>query len=223
MKFVYPDIEKVFDTNCEGRINTIIIENPDLLYNLILDLNNQLVGKDGKAVLSKDNIPIEISKNLELIDRFIPFELNTKALMTRITNDLEKKALSDENYAETVKLIGMIDSYLTGLTFDSLCDIAFSKVKIESVIKSAGVYICDEYDSLCERIIDYFELVNEYIGDKLFITLNMRSLLNDREAGLFLETVLAHNYNVIMIENKEYTLLPLEKRAIIDNDKCVIC
>ena len=51
MKFVYPDIDCVFDTEIE-RINTIVIENPRLLCAMISDLQTQLAGGEGRAVLS---------------------------------------------------------------------------------------------------------------------------------------------------------------------------
>ena len=53
MKLVYPDIDCVFDTQID-KINTIVIENPHLLCALISDLQTQLAGGEGRAVLSAD-------------------------------------------------------------------------------------------------------------------------------------------------------------------------
>ena len=69
-------------------------------------------------------------------------------------------------------------------------------------------------------LLDYMELVREFDHDKLFITVNLRSYYNDETILKFMETVLAHDYKVFMIENKDYPVLAKEKRRIVDEDLC---
>lgn len=221
MKFVYPDIDWVFDTENE-KINTLVIENPPLLLSLLTDIQTQTEGLDGRAVLSDNNRILPISKNLELLDRFVPFDLNTKSLVTKINAELEKRAVSDDRYAETNELLGSIDSFLQRLSFDFSCNIDFTKVNIGTLIRSSGVEICDDYDSLPEKIIDYFELVNEFLGRKLFITLNFRSFVRDAETELFMKTCLNHGFDLLMIENRDCERLKYENRLIVDKDLCII-
>ncbi|MGN1348680.1 MAG: type II-A CRISPR-associated protein Csn2 [Acutalibacteraceae bacterium] len=221
MKFVFPEIDCVFDTDC-GIVNTLVIENQKLMYSLIDDIQKQLTGSDGRSVLSEGDKILSIDKKLELLDRFIPFDLNSKALISKITADLEKKAISDEWYSRTCEFIGIMQSLLSNLAFDYSCNIEFSKIGIGSVIKAYGIEICDDYDSLGEKIIDYFELVHEFIGKKLFVTVNLRSYISDKEAELFMQTALSHQFNVLMIENCEHKRLSFEKRLIVDADLCLI-
>ena len=95
-------------------------------------------------------------------------------------------------------------------------------MQIGSIIKAAGVEICDDYESLGEKLIDYFQLVNELLGRKLFVTLNLRSFFTAKEAQLFMKTVASHQFDVIMIESFEHQRLEEEKRLIIDADLCLI-
>ena len=155
MKFVYPGIDYIFDTQSE-KVNTLIIENQSLFYKLIVDLNNQLFGLDGLSVVSLNDKELVISKNVELLDRFVPFNLNPKTLITKISAELENKAVSDDYYEKTAELMGEIERYLLDLSFDFFCDIQFAKVNIGAIIKASGVEVNDNYDSLSERIIDYF-------------------------------------------------------------------
>ena len=97
------------------------------------------------------------------------------------------------------------------------------RLNVASLIKASDIRFDDEYDSLCEKIVDYMELVREYIGDKCFFTLNLRSLISDAEAELLMKTLLDHEYHCIMIENCERKRSSLEKRTIIDEDLCEIC
>ena len=81
----------------------------------------------------------------------------------------------------------------------------------------------EDYDSLSEKLVDYFELVEKYDRKKLFIIYGMRSFVADKEMELFLETVLQHGYNVLMIESGERDRLPSESRYIVDSSLCEIC
>ena len=79
------------------------------------------------------------------------------------------------------------------------------------------------YESLAEKILDYFELVEEYDKKKLFIMVNLRSYLSDEEMKMFMRDVLARKIQVLLIESSERSVLDEEKRYIVDADLCVIC
>ena len=221
MTFVYPDIDCVFDTGGE-MISTLIIENQPLLRTLLTDLRQQISGLDGRSVLSEGDKILPPGKHLELLDRFVPFDLNTRSLLTKIVSELEKRAVSEEYYAETITFLGDTERFLTDLSFDFPVDLTFSKISAGSLIKAAGVEICDDYDSLGEKIIDYFQMVRDLVGSKLFITVNLRSYLTDEETGFFMKTVASHQFDVIMIESTEHVRLPAECRRVVDADLCLI-
>lgn len=222
MKFVYPEIGKVFDTDI-GKINTLVIENQALLINLLSDIYGQIEGIDGKSVLSDNKGILPMSKFAELLTQFVPFELSKKTLISKISTLLEKKAVAEDMYLETVELLSSIERYLSKLSFDFNCNPIFQKISINSLIKASGVELNEAYDSLGEKILDYFELVREFDHDKLFITFNLRSFLSDSEAQLFIGDILRREINLIMIESSEHKLLSCENRLLIDSDLCEIC
>lgn len=55
-------------------------------------------------------------------------------------------------------------------------NIGFSKINLESLIKSAGIEVESVYDNLGEKILDYFELVSVYDSKKLFVLVNFKKL-----------------------------------------------
>lgn len=223
MKFVYPDISMIFDTE-DDRINTIIIENANLFCDVLNDIQRQISGMDGISVVSQKNVPSNMSKKVELLDRFVPFEINSKSLISKISTEIEKNALDGERYHDTVELLGRISEFLNQLTFDFNCDIVFQKMDIGSIIKACAPSILDEYQSLAEKLLDYFAMITEFIGEKLFITVNLRSYLSDAETELFMQSVRAHGYHLVMIESAERVKLSSEKRLIIDQDLCeIVC
>lgn len=86
-------------------------------------------------------------------------------------------------------------------------------MSIESLIKATGPEIADDYDSLSEKLIDYFELVKEYDRNKLFVLLNLRSFLAIEELQTFINEVLMRNIQILLIDSREYPLL--EKKSDI--------
>lgn len=221
MKFIYPEIANVFDTDIP-YVNALIIENQPMLVRMLNDIQSQIEGADGYSVLSNGNKQLQISKNLELLSRFIPFEINQKALVNKVVSNLEKTAVSGEFYEKTVELLSSIERYLYDISFSFVGDIDFTKVSIGPLLKAVGVEFADTYDSISEKILDYIELVTEYDAKKLFILLNFRSFISDNEAKLFFDSILSHGYHVLMIENTEYPRLDNEKRFIVDADLCEI-
>ena len=222
MKYLFPEINNVFDTEID-KVNTIIIENPQLFFDVISDIAYQIDGADGKSVLSKDNTVIRFDKNCDLLDRFVPFSFNQKALITKIASSLEKRANDGENYIKLEELLASIERFFYDISIDMSGDIEFNHMTASSLIKASEFRLNDDYDSLAEKIIDYMELVKEYLGEKLFVTVGLRSFLSDNEAELFLQTILQHGFHCIMIESFLKEKLMNEKRYIIDEDLCEIC
>jgi CRISPR type II-A-associated protein Csn2 len=222
MKYAYPEIGGYFDFD-DGMIHSIVIENPDFFYHLLSDFQAQMDGYGGKGVVSVSDTPVELSKYVEVLDAFVPFEMNRKSLLTKITAALEKNAVNPAHYEKTMQFLRDAELYLDQIAFDFPCDIVFPKLSIGTLLKSVAPQLRDEKTSLCEKVLDYFELVCEFDRPKLFVLVNFRSYVNDRDLELFAKTVILHGYNVLMIESAEKRKLEIEKRRIIDEDLCEIC
>ncbi len=222
MKFAYPSINYVFDTEIK-KVNTLIIENQSLLCSLLEDIQNQLSGYDGKSVLSVNTTIKDMNKNLELISQFVPFDINQRTLLNKIYSELEKIAVNEEHFSKTAKLISDIESYFISLSFECPANLSFANCNIGSFIKAISPTITDDFTSLGEKIIDYMELVTDLIKqEKLFVFLNLRSFISDEQAELFMCTVLSHGLHCLMIESSERAKLAPENRVLVDVDLCEV-
>ncbi len=219
--FVHPEINYLFDTEIQ-QVQTIIIENQAFFLKLLTQINEQIEDFDGKCVLSENDSPIPFAKNAEILDRFVPFDINRKPLLTKIATALEKVAMVAEKNNKTMRILAQLENYLDEIAFLSDCSITFPKLSVSGIIKSASPELPDDYDSLGEKILDYMELVREFDRRKLFFTVNLRSYLSDNDAELFMKSVISHGFHLIMLENKEYGCSEYEKRLIIDSDLCEI-
>lgn len=222
MKIVFDGIDAVFETGGDFCWS-IIVENQKKMYEIIADLNSQLEGNEGKAVLSEDNKLIRIDKKLELLSQFIPFDLNKKTLINKITSKMLETALQADFFLQTQELISLWEKLCLDLSLQFPGDIGFAKISAESLFKSAGIELENEYEHLTEKLLDYFELVEEYEGKKLFILLNLRTFITDDEMEVFLENIIQRGYQVIFLENVARASLNHENRFIVDADLCNIC
>ena len=93
----------------------------------------------------------------------------------------------------------------------------------ETLIKAAGICVDDDYDNLGEQLLDYFELVQEYDGKKLFILVNLRSYLSDADMNLFLQNIIERHIQILILESSEHPILECECRHIVDADFCILC
>ena len=164
-----------------------------------------------------------MSKYAELITQFTPFEINHKNLLNKVVSEMQKIAVDELHYMKTQQIVSEWERYLIDLSTGMVGNLNFSKALADTLIKSAGIEFEDMYESLAEKILDYFELVEEYDKKKLFIMVNLRSYLSDEEMKMFMRDVLARKIQVLLIESSERSVLDEEKRYIVDADLCVIC
>ncbi len=221
MIFVHPDLLSSLDTEC-GKINSIIIEKPNYYYSFLNGLYCQTLGENGKASVFEKDKSLSLNKGIEILDSFFPFDLNKKTLLNKIASAMEKQAVSEIHYGDTMELLSKTEQYLDNLSFDFSCDIVFPKLSVSSIIKSASPELRDDYSSLPEKMLDYFELVYEFDHRKIFVTVNLRSFISDDEFDLFAQSVITHGVDIIMLENVERRKSKYEYRHIIDADLCQI-
>ena len=221
MRFSYPAVDHVFST--EGnKVNCLVIENRKLYSELISDVFDQTEGLKGQSTLYSEGKLLDFSKYVDLTSSFFPFEIGRKSLLSKITSVLEKKALEADEFEKTAGLLASIENYMNELSVDLPCDLVYNRISISSIIKAAGIDIVDDSESLPERFLNYMELVREFDSEKLFITVNFRSFAEDGITDSFLESVIAHKYNLLMLESTSYPVLKNEIRVTVDEDLCLI-
>ena len=210
MKIILSEIDHIFDC-AGGRCCSIVIENQKLFYSVIRDIFNQVQGEEGISVLSEDNKVLPMAKHIELLTRFVPFDMNQKNLITKITTRMQNIAVDESHYLDTKEMLGKWEQYLMKLSLNLVGSFGFSKISIETLIKAAGIRVDDDYDNLGEQLLDYFELVQEYDGKP------------DAEMNLFLQNIIERDIQILILESSEHPILEWECRHIVDADFCILC
>jgi len=207
----------------EDRIRTIVIENQHVLYSLVSDICSQLEGNNGEIVLSENHTPLDMRKAADLITQFVPFTVNQKDLITKLYAALKKKAVNEKMYQYTQEIYRSIGEYIYRLIEDeeSELDIVMPE-DITGILKAFDVRFDDSELTLPERILEYMLSTSEFKGQRLFITVNLRSYLTDRETEGLFQSLLLKKIKLLCIESADHTRLSTEEVIIIDKDMCVI-
>lgn len=214
----HPNLDSLMEFG-EEQVCTLVIENLVFFRSFLQDINEQINGMAGKAVLSVDDRPVSFASNAELIDSWLSFSLNRKTLINKVIGALEQKAVC-EAYLQTAELLGGIERLVTEMSESFPCDLVCKKLTIGNVFRGIGVELSEEGADPLEKLLDYMELVREFDREKLFFLVNLRSWYPDETIELFLQSVLGHGHKVMLIDSRDCQRLPSERRVTIDSDLC---
>lgn len=220
MRIAHPIFSQ--EIEAQDKIISIIIENQACFADFLTTLKTQIQGGSGNIVISENNKELNYSKNVEILSDFIYFEISRKNILNKINAEVEKIILAGENYESTMEISSRIESLIDNALMQLPGDLVCSQISAATIVKNAAIFIRDEYTSIPMKILDYMELVNEYEGKKLFVTVGFRDYVTDKEAELFFESVISHGYKILMIESHERKRFETEYRVVIDSDLCEI-
>ena len=152
---------------------------------------------------------------------FINFEINKKSLLTKALNCLNDFS-SSMYYERTQKLIADIENYILDMSMEFMFDVLCEKMNMLNVLKSVGLTIVDNSQTLEEKLLSYMDIVRELEGDKLFVMVNSRCYIPSNKFRDMVNTALDREYKMLFIDSVEYPKLDREDRYIIDKDLCEI-
>lgn len=209
----YIDVDSVF---------YLVIEDPDAMYRFVDDLYRQISGDEGDITLSEDSKIIKMSKSVELITTYIPFDINEKRILNKINSMIEKEAVNELNYSKTMSLLAEIENYISGLTDRFRYSFDYTGITVSSLVKMCGVTIVD--DSMCniDKLVNFMDVVTDLLGERLFIYVNLTSYYSKSMVLDFVKTVRIKGYKVLIVDSSYREYMKEIDGLIIDDDLCII-
>ena len=223
MKLVLYLIDEIVNLSNEEKVNIIVIENQNYFTDILTDFSNQVNKLRGKCVLSYDNSPIDMYKNLEIITEFIPFDINKKPLVNKLLKIADFISQNEDFVLKTKSLYSYVSEYALSIAerIDYNIDFLY-EFDVSAILKAINFKFMDEGMSISEKVIEYMLLVREFENDKCFVLVNFRNYLNNEEIDEFYKTVLYNKLRVLIISASDYPKSEYEKKIIVDTDLCQI-
>lgn len=223
MKLTHPD----YTFNIEFReniVNKIVIESPNVLSDIILDLMRQYNGGEGRWILSQNGEIIKVSEQCELVLDIFNVDLNQKKMI----NNLYKLLENEIQHSDKLNEWRIISANILGLLERTICDCDYNvcykdEIEIKDILKIVDVRFERDSDNLCQHLIEYIELSNSVKGTKIFILVNISSFLTNDEINHLYTSCLYNKTYLLLLENTNKSILPeCEHVIVVDQDNCVI-
>lgn len=221
MRLVSSRFSKVLEID-ENFVASVVLEDGAVFRRFLEDLHEAAEQGCAEIQISEDGRELAPVKVLDIVGVFVPFTLNQKSLLAALVKRLEKLAMSAEYLESTHEILGQVEKYLRPLTLELPHEVLSQGLTIGSVIKASGMVFAEEDVSLSDRLIDYFRLVREFEGEKLFVLVNSRSYFAEDEMLGFLKLALESKFRLLLVDSSAKSLLPIEKRLLVDEDLCEI-
>ncbi|MDD4508265.1 MAG: type II-A CRISPR-associated protein Csn2 [Eubacteriaceae bacterium] len=224
MKLYHPYLEIPIVLE-ENKHYQLIIENPGIYSELMVELKGQIAGEKGRFVLSRADELLSISKTTDLCIDFFDSDVNQRKIVTALHHLLAKQAVNEVWYLKTQKCLADLAAYVNALTQDFELPLSVSEhYQMEDILKLMGVTIRSHPVNLLEKIVDYLNVMGKIGKVELFVLVNLKNWLNESDFMLLYDYIEYQKIQVLFVESTQRMgeCSQREKFRIIDVDGCVI-
>lgn len=206
----------------EGQVQTLVIESPKLLSQLLGELTQQAHGDAGRYILSLNGKNIELKDKVKLI--YDPFSLscNEKMILSSIYFEIKCLALDEAHYLHTNESLEHLTKYLNNLASEVDLSVFSEMPSIQDIIKAVTPSFEEAYESLLDRICQYLDAIFKHTSIALIIFVNLKKYLNEADYINFVKHIRYEKYKVLLIESGLEGSIKGEEITIIDSDLCEI-
>ncbi len=206
----------------EGKISILVIENPSIMREVLLELEVQLQGESGDFVLSADYEPVSIHKNLVLVKDPLAIDCNDKKILTKLYQNIadEEKVKYcierdkfDEAYLEYLRELCLLSPL--PLVYDQ-------RLSLAELLKTAHVVIDHTIENYVESLWLYIKVMGDLLHIKVFAFVNLKCFLSNDELNLLYKQCYYEQKLLLLIESYDSPYRTDEKKCIVDVDGCVI-
>lgn len=222
MKFRHLELEQELEWSETTHLCELVVENRHFMRRLYEDLSVQ--EENPKVSITEDGKPLEFEKQIDVV--FNPLRLNfdNRRAVTTLLKLLVKTSLSEDFYITTNNLKAKILKYLDEIVNveDFIFEATTDDFAMDSLAKAVNMHIISDDDDFIEVLTDYCAMMTELAGVKIFVLINLRSLINNDELERFHHNLDNHQIRALLIENYDHGKNAKIPRILIDEDRCEI-
>lgn len=220
MRFAHTELSGELNWTEDGRINELVVESPTFLRQIMESLLSGC--EQGGASLVEKGKQLKFSKQVDIVVNPLKLDFNNRKAMTALLKILVKASLSEGLYMETNKfkanILKYMDQVIDSENFEF--ELATDEFDFGDIAKAVSLHIVDDEDDYIELLTDYMDMLSELTEVKLFIFLNLRSLISWEETLRLVENAKNHGFNILLVESVAREALPDGNRIVVDSDLC---
>lgn len=194
MKLVHPDFLFQIEFK-ENKVTNIIIEAPEVFEKFLAEIYEQVLGNEGKWVLSENSIPLDLRKYVEIIINPFDIDINNKKILTKLYDRIKKNANETELYIKWNEMYSNIINVIEALIDDFDYSLEYSdEIELKEFLKLIDLRFSMNSTNSLERLMDYMNLHNEILGTKVFVLVNIKSFYSEERLKYLYEGLYQNNF-----------------------------
>ena len=167
MKIIHPIFQEPIVLE-DDKVCVIQIENKrcyrELLCEIFYQSNHTL---EGRFLVTEEAKSFDLGKDVHIITDILSIDSNQRKIISKLYQRLEATAEENDFYLETQEVLSKIQKFISLLTDNETVALNFKEeVSLQDLFKIADVKIESENIRLLEKLLDYLEIVQEFLKPK---------------------------------------------------------
>ena len=222
MKLMYQDSTLDFEVSSDKVIS---FENCKVFRRMVTELDIQCDGGEGPWILNDNNKAFNLDKYGHIILNPLYVDINSKALLTKLQNQLSKEALLMTE--EVADIVNRLHAFYYSLEFGYPLSIQHKlEIGTAELIKLGSFNFEFNRTGDIMDFMSYIEVVDKLLSPMVYIMVNLDLVLNDDEINAFYHNMLSRQLRLVCLTTGSFVKENLDKSLIngyiLDNDFCVI-
>lgn len=224
MKLMYQDSTLDFEVSSD-KVTVISFENCKVFRRMVTELDIQCDGGEGPWILNDNNKAFNLDKYGHIILNPLYVDINSKALLTKLQNQLSKEALLMTE--EVADIVNRLHAFYYSLEFGYPLSIQHKlEISTAELIKLGSFNFKFNRTGDIMDFMSYIEVVDTLLSPMVYIMVNLDLVLNDDEINAFYLNMLSRQLRLVCLTTGSFVKENLDKSLIngyiLDNDFCVI-
>lgn len=218
-------VHEIFDEQfefSENKPNILIIENKKFFQQSVLEFIMLENGKECKYTFF-ENLD-EIKKDINIVTDIFNLEVNSTKNLTKLYNSIKNNYVLGEKYTKYMELSQSVNHFLCDVMQSLDYAVDFNEqMDLTAFFKLNNLKFIFNSKDIIEQMMDYMDILVEFIGMKIFVFVNVHNVISNNEAKELYKFLELRKYTVLFLESSENQYLKkYQNIRIIDDDLCVI-
>ena len=205
----------------DNRINVIEIKNTRYFSNVIGILNDKINGLESSEIflLDSNNEELKINKECHLVLDLFNIEYNSKNILNKIYEQIERNVNNNQDY-EIENLLLKMRNYLiqeiNELPFEFVMK---NEIEVSELLKLFNLKIYKEnYQTILEKVEILIDILATLGAAKILIIPNLKLYLSEEELVELYKYSMYNDIKLILIERTNFNKLEYEQTITIDEN-----
>ncbi|MEG0359722.1 MAG: type II-A CRISPR-associated protein Csn2 [Anaerorhabdus sp.] len=207
----------------EGEIGILNIKPQELYLKICLTLLNRISFNEQNDLIILDHEQRLKDKDLLFVSDILSFELDNKAILTKVSKELINYINSDmdiksEYINENRKVLNLLSLYLDSFDLDYIIE---EELELSGLLKLSGVNFLTEDETCIDTIDRIIHLHKRLFGINYFIFRGISSLITFDQMEIIENIAKKYQTSIILLENSDLTGVVTSNIVTIEYDYSV--